>query len=115
MKRTQQFMASEIKVAMYDVADQKLVALFSSTYICAKYCFKNNNRAISNYITNKTKNKTNVFERIICFRIASAEHRELLGNEQYQILDDRFNRPGIKNLHSSFNSMPVKKFNDTLK
>src|SRR5882757_6880488 len=103
MKQNEKLILDVLVTAVYDIGDQKLVAIFSSAYICGKYCFATKNRAISKYIHDKAKCSKNVFGRKICFRVATQEQKDVLGDKEFLILDPRFERPEVKSIGSGYN------------
>jgi hypothetical protein len=92
----------KIPVAVYDVEDKKLVMLFDCKGSCAVYVFDKLNYAISNYLAKKHKCNKNRFNRTICFRHATKEQMERLGNNKVLILDERYSEAGKEKLLSGF-------------
>lgn len=111
MNRGSKIILEPIAVAIYDVDEKKLVALFRNANVCSRYCFKKTNTAIMEYVHKKTKNKSNLFARTICFRSANAEQKKLLGDKEFLILDSHFDRTDIETTYSEF-YLDKKRFTD---
>lgn len=76
-------------VAMYDIEDKKIVALFRGCGYASKYVFGGPSRVCSKTILAKKVYETNIYERPITFRSAPQEYIPLL-TEEHTILDPRF-------------------------
>lgn len=94
-----------LPVAMYDVEDKKLVALFRSVNAAERHVFNRGNKSLYNgYITKKAKCHKNRFGRTICFRAANTEQVKQLGDEVCIILDERYAEKGARSLVSKFHT-----------
>lgn len=103
------FIKTDFVPAMYDVADQKLVAIFCNNTTCAKYIHTDSGHkkfnlhyiAISDYILHKRRCCKNHFNRTVCFRNATAAQKDMLGQQEFLILDERYVRPEITTLQTA--------------
>ena len=85
-------------VALYNADEQKLIAIFKSRELAAKFLFgldktpQNGRLAIYNALTRRSRLKASS-SRLGCSvapRNASQEQEKLLGDKDYLILDDRY-------------------------
>ncbi len=81
--------SAKTSVCVYDTIDKKLVLIFESIFLCAKY-LDIKYHTISNSIKSKKRIEKNIFSIPIALRVASREQKDLLLSGQYLILDIRF-------------------------
>lgn len=96
MKRIQEI--TPCGIAMYDVEEQKLVAVFSSYNIATQHIFlsRTGSRDLWQYVTKKYKMLNNRFGRTICFRVAGEKHLQMLSGKDKIILDKRYGTVNYK-------------------
>jgi hypothetical protein len=85
-----------VSISMYDTANKKLVAVFSSIIIASRYVFdsraEKHTETIARYIRHKYRMNHNRFGRVVCFRHATVKQQELLAGGTHIILDELFDR-----------------------
>lgn len=88
-----------LPVSVYCTIQKKCVLIFSSSKICDKYVFPSlvYTSSRTRYLTtSKGKTDKNVFKTLLAFRYSSQAHKDLLGNEDLVVLDDKFYRDSVK-------------------
>jgi len=56
------------RVKIYDVTEKKLLGVFETTILAAKFCGMKHNSCIYHYIKSKTRYLSPLLNKIICFR-----------------------------------------------
>lgn len=81
-------------ISVFDTIEKKLVLIFESKYLCAKYLEVDHGKIDYAYRSKKIIEK-NLFGIPLAIRYSSKQHVDLLENNEFKVLDDRFTIDGF--------------------
>jgi len=90
------------KVAVYDIKQKKLVLIFKSMHLCAKYLYQAPGQTmkftdlVNRLCRNKKTDDRNVFGIMLAFRVANDEQKATLLDADYLVLDEKFQNLSYK-------------------